>query len=243
VATDYVDDYPTCTRTFASLLIHGDALVPDDVTSALGLEPTRSHTKGQLISNGRPEVRKGGFWGLSTRDSVTSRDLRRHLDWLLDIFEPRADTLSAFRESGFTCAVSCFWEGPNTGGPTFSPSQAGRLAALDLEFDVDFYSVVPDPPSVEARLLEPLTHRLATTTACAASLARDLGVLYSISAQTIEDVEHLIPSRQERAWGLVDDAPFDEYQLRLISALAERWRDANRMEMKALESFGVNAAS
>ncbi len=243
MATDYDDEYATCTRTFATLLMHGDDLDPAKVTAVLGLEPSRSHSKGQIMYKGKNHVHRTGFWSLSTQDSLSSRDLRRHLDWLLDAFEPRASALASFRESGFSCAVSCFWEGPNYGGPTFSPSQSRRLAALDLEFWVSFYDIVPEPSCVEARLIEPLTRRLKTAGVSPQDLAAELSTLYSLSAQTLESIEFLIPRPDEVDSGMEEAPSFDEWQLGLVSDLAKRWREVRSLPLNVLRSFDEEAQS
>src|SRR5689334_22424948 len=53
--------------TSATLRIFGDDLVPDELTLALGTQPTRSGLKGEIEVVGRPPA-KTGFWNLSVQD-------------------------------------------------------------------------------------------------------------------------------------------------------------------------------
>ena len=129
---EYNDEYPTCERTYATVRILG--MPANDIGSAHGLIPTRTQSTGE----GAPS-RPGG-WFLTTKDAVNSRDIRRHLDWLLDRLEPRATALADLRGRGATIDIFCYWlSASGHGGPIISPSQAQRLAALDLECGFDVY--------------------------------------------------------------------------------------------------------
>src|SRR5437762_13576226 len=83
--TDYDDDYPTCARTYASLRIYHEDLDPDSITRILSVEPTQAQVKGRLCTSpsGRTFTPEIGGWFLSTKGVVGSKDVRRHLDWLL----------------------------------------------------------------------------------------------------------------------------------------------------------------
>jgi hypothetical protein len=134
----YDDDYATCERTYASLGIYAEGLDPAEMSSLLQLSPTESHRQGEGVHGGAPLKR--GFWSLSSEQHVDSRDLRRHLDWLLDQIEGRANMLRTLREQGYDMTVACYWSSADGhGGPTLSPVQTRRLANLDLELWIDFY--------------------------------------------------------------------------------------------------------
>jgi len=82
-------------------------------------------------------------WFLSSEGKISSMDLRRHLDWLLDKLDPTADRLKDIqRQPGVQMAVGCvWWSARGQGGPTLWPEQMGRLANLNLEcgFDIAFF--------------------------------------------------------------------------------------------------------
>ena len=133
----YNDDYATCERTYASFRVYG--VPPGEVTRALALEPSDSQSEGEARTIGSRAKPDG--WFLSSKNSIESRDVRRHLDWLLDLLGPQATALRDLRQRGAVMDVSCFWlSASGHGGPTISPEQATKLAALDLDcwFDVYF---------------------------------------------------------------------------------------------------------
>lgn len=143
--TPYDDAYPTCERTDVCLQIYGEKLVPAEVTSILGLSPTDEQTAGQSIvsSRGRSRTPKTGGWFLSSEGRVHSKDVRRHLDWLIELLQPRATGLRRLQATpGVRMYVNCiWWSSRGIGGPTLWPEQMGALADLNLEcsFDVSFY--------------------------------------------------------------------------------------------------------
>jgi hypothetical protein len=80
------DAYRTCERTCAKLLIYPGEMHPSRVTELLGVSPTRQVVAGEVsppISSGLRRVGKINGWFLSSEEHVESKDVRRHLDWLL----------------------------------------------------------------------------------------------------------------------------------------------------------------
>lgn len=141
--TPYSDDYPTCERTDLTLRIYPGDLHPREVTRRLALEPSSEQVKGEVLPSvtGRNRVTRLNGWFLASEGKVLSLDLRRHLDWLLDILEPRAGELDALQRSpGVKMSVNCvWWSACGHGGPTLWPEQMRRLAALNLELGFDIY--------------------------------------------------------------------------------------------------------
>jgi hypothetical protein len=122
--TEIDDDYPTCERTYATLRIFREDLDPDSVTRVLGIEPTRVPVKGQP-STGRSRIARiaeVGGWFLSTQDQVASRDVRRHLVWLLDKLVGSDQGLKSLQAEGYRMDVFCYWlSAQGHGGPILSP--------------------------------------------------------------------------------------------------------------------------
>jgi len=149
--TPYDDRYPTCERVLAKLRIYGVDLDPATVTEQLQIEPTESQKKGEVRTNslGRQRSPKIGGWFLSSEDKVASKDLRRHLDWLLQLLTPRADAICALQDTeGITMMVDCiWWSAHGDGGPTLWPEQMRALADLNLEcsFDISFFGEDDEP--------------------------------------------------------------------------------------------------
>jgi hypothetical protein len=136
---EYNDDWPTCDRTYAAMRIVADDLDPEAVTARLAVTPTEAFRKGEPFGS-RGLLRRTGGWFLSTDGSVQSRDLRHHIDWLLDRIEPSASALRSLRADGDECDIPCYWlSASGHGGPQLDPSQMRRCAALDLTLWIDFY--------------------------------------------------------------------------------------------------------
>ena len=85
----YDDNYPTCKITYATLRIYHDYLEPDVISSRLVLTPAASQKKGQAL--GPDRVARFGGWFFSSRDQVISKDVRRHVAWILDQLDGRED--------------------------------------------------------------------------------------------------------------------------------------------------------
>jgi hypothetical protein len=144
--TPYNDEYETCERTLAELRVYVDDLDPATVTKQLGIQPTSSQKKGEVRTNsiGKQRTAKVGGWFLSSEGHVTSKDLRRHLDWLLVKLTPAADALRTLQQNpDVRMSVTCIWWSAGDGGPTLWPSQMRGLADLGLEcgFELAFYGV------------------------------------------------------------------------------------------------------
>ena len=132
----YDDNYPTCEKTYATLRIYPGDIHSAEVSLHLGLTPSRTQEPGDV-----PYARPRG-WFLSTEGQIMSRDVRRHLDWLLDKLMPVQGTLRRLQDDGASMDVSCYWlSASGHGGPTLSFLQAQKLAALRLDCWFDVYFV------------------------------------------------------------------------------------------------------
>jgi hypothetical protein len=81
---------------------------------------------------------------LTSEGKVASRDLRRHLDWLLDQID--ADMILQARVKAGKSDVSCFWSSATGhGGPTVDPEQMAKLAEHGLQLWIDFYDSSDGP--------------------------------------------------------------------------------------------------
>ncbi len=139
----YNDSYQTCERTVAQLRLYSGEIRPAEVTGLLGIEPTESTEAGGLIiskETGRPRLTKYNAWFLSSENIVNSKDLRRHLDWLLDRLEACSEALHELQtRDGVQMQISCiWWTAHGGGGPVLWPSQMERMAHLNLECGFEF---------------------------------------------------------------------------------------------------------
>lgn len=136
------DDYPTCSRTHATLCILPGDTDPAAITERLGIEPSRWQQRGEFMHRaGRPpKVAPINGWYLESEGHVESRDSRRHIVWLLDRLTPKAEVIRSLQDTGCRMDLSCYWlSRSGHGGPTVSPSQMKRLAELNIELWFDFY--------------------------------------------------------------------------------------------------------
>ncbi len=87
----------TKTTVMAGFDIYGDNLVPDVVTRRLGIQPTRSWTKGDRIGKGSEKVRRFSYWGIST-GYEESDDVSVQLAKALDPLKDKSRVLNELRE-------------------------------------------------------------------------------------------------------------------------------------------------
>lgn len=138
-AHEYDDNWATCARTYASLRIFKSDLDPNAVEKLLGLEATDSYRTGDRVGS-QGGHRTNGAWILSTESTVVSKDLRRHIDWLLDRIDPRAMEFDELAGTGVEADIFCYWESATGhGGPGLSPPQMERLVRRNLPVGVDVY--------------------------------------------------------------------------------------------------------
>jgi hypothetical protein len=148
----YNDDYPTCSRTYATLRIYPETLDPVELTGRLGIEPSIWQRRGELVNPnaGKPRTFELHGWFLYSKDSVDSKDLRRHVDWLLAILTPKGEILRSLQNEGCRMDVCCLWDSKSGhGGPTLWPQQMAELARLNLKLWFDVYFVGVDPVGVD----------------------------------------------------------------------------------------------
>ncbi len=110
--TDYNDAYPSCAKTHAGLRIYHDDLDPDRITRLLTIEPSHVQVRGRVYTGnyGREFTPPIGGWFLSTDGVVASKDLRRHVDWILEKLIGKDETLRNLQVEGNRMDIFCFWD-------------------------------------------------------------------------------------------------------------------------------------
>jgi Domain of unknown function (DUF4279) len=134
-------EYNTCALTYATLRISSDMVAPE-ATAKLGVKPDWTMTKGlpHELPSGRMREATVSGWFLSSKGQVASKDLRDHLDWLLDRLRPAAVGLSVLQAEDVRMDVSCRWDSAfGHGGPTLDPGQMRLMAELNLQCGFDIY--------------------------------------------------------------------------------------------------------
>lgn len=118
------DDYGTCRKTWVELRLAAPALSLPEAAAAFGLAAADFEMADGAIV-------------LSSHDHVVSRDLRRHLDWLLDKLAGCEEALAGLRRRQIHAEVYCPWQG-EMGGPALWPAQMGGLAELRLDLILEY---------------------------------------------------------------------------------------------------------
>jgi len=138
----YNHRYPSCTRTYVTLAVYSKTLAAKSLTKALGVRPSRTTRAGQpMPSIGTPRLATWNGWFLSSQRKCLSRDLRAHLDFVLDQIAPAKHALELLFDEGCEAHLSVFWESAaGNGGPLLDRRILGRLAecSLELHFDIWF---------------------------------------------------------------------------------------------------------
>jgi hypothetical protein len=135
----FVHNFPSCSRTYATLCIYHKSKDPREVTEALAIAPDKSHRAGEVLGLGKPTPSSG--WFLGTKGIVKSKDLRAHIDWLLKKISPRKSKLFSLLDEGYEMKISCFWvSAVGNGGPYIDHGMLQALSEypVDLDFDIWF---------------------------------------------------------------------------------------------------------
>lgn len=106
-----------------SLRISGETLVPSQITSELGLQPTQVRVKGQR--RGPNSVWDESMWEYEVKPSSGERDWRSlegGLEAVLAIFFCRQRTLREYQQRFNVCLFCGHFSSSFDGGPTMSPS-------------------------------------------------------------------------------------------------------------------------
>ena len=136
----------------ASLRIFGDTLQPEEIGSALGLQATHTHLKGELLSPKHTTVRRESGWLIQSPLSERS-DMVDHLKWLLDSLEPKRDVVRELSRRYRIDLFCGFSSGSGQGGFTLDSATLARIAELGVPLALDLYP--PAPMEIDEH--EPLT--------------------------------------------------------------------------------------
>ncbi|OGO23028.1 MAG: hypothetical protein A2144_11685 [Chloroflexi bacterium RBG_16_50_9] len=131
----------SCDRAEATFCIYN--IDPEFVTKKLNVMPTSSQKIGisRIMPSGKKRIGKVDSWLLSSEAShVSSKDIRTHLDWLLDKVKNAAAPIKELQEMpNAKMSIQCtWWSADGGGGPTLWPEQMKRMAKLNLECGFNF---------------------------------------------------------------------------------------------------------
>ena len=148
-------------KTFVTLRVAGDNLVPEEVSRVLRTQPTHSHLKGDRYSTGksREVVGSTGVWIFDTDKFVYSRDWHDHMrlifflvglwtssarleSWFeqLDGFSRILRLKSLLEQRELSATLTFFWHGAVDSITPELPAKLFdvlKLVPINVEFDFD----------------------------------------------------------------------------------------------------------
>ena len=138
-------------KTFATLRVVGDQLVPEQVTRLFKVLPTRAYAKGQTYYGGKRTgnlTGKTGVWYFATDRVVASDNLVDHLMFIVKLLHgyssetiPLTKLHNLIQKRSLTAVVSCFWYGRAGARPPAVPRAVSEFFKLvPAEMEIDFYT-------------------------------------------------------------------------------------------------------
>lgn len=140
---EYDHNFRSCSRTYATLVIYYEVTLPEQITTVLGLDPDDSARRGDPAALGRTVPKN--FWARGTYDQYESRDVRFHVDKILDELRGKEDRLHLLLKQGCKILINCFWASASgNGGPELDTGFLKRLTQFPLSLSFDIWLDVPD---------------------------------------------------------------------------------------------------
>jgi len=124
----------------ACFRICGDDLDLTEIENTLGIAATKSHLKGQRSRSG--VVFRQSMWSL--KSPLPKLDgLDKHLEWLLDRLEPKADEIRSMSRTYKLDLFCGFCSANGQGGFVLDGALLARLAGLGVPLGLDLYPPGP----------------------------------------------------------------------------------------------------
>jgi hypothetical protein len=146
VAEESKDDLK---RLDVQLFIVHPTIDPDDITAALGLEPSHAHRIGDNRKTPKDTPLPGQYpdtrWRHSVRYDVQSQHFHRHVADLLDRLTPHKSFLMELRASGGRGTLIVQFLGDGYFGDTLPLDMLSKLVDLQLDLGLECYTVPQSP--------------------------------------------------------------------------------------------------
>jgi len=131
-------------RLYVSFTLTGKDLIPDEITTRLGIKPSYSFKRRDLKINskGKQQIRKLSCWSLdSNNNGLPHNNPMPHFEWLLDILEPVQEELKEIlANKKINAQISCFWITPDGRiNMELEPELFARLASINIKTWFDIY--------------------------------------------------------------------------------------------------------
>lgn len=119
-----------------SLVFRSDALIPEEVTIILGINPTWAHAKGEEAPKTKTP-RSSGVWALE----IEGQEVEAVASELLELLKTRREAISIVKKRFDACvAIGVWWE-PDGGQGGYSLPAHLVVELASLASRVDFYFV------------------------------------------------------------------------------------------------------
>lgn len=141
------EEYPTCNECWASFNIISDSVNPDKITEKLNIKPTRQNKKGDLFVNvlNKSTQKVINGWFIESEGVIKSKDLRDHVDYVLDFLVPIKDKILEIQKwDDIKMTLTCSWWGFMHCGPTLWPVQLEKMSMLNIAIEIYFASYAND---------------------------------------------------------------------------------------------------
>lgn len=130
------------TRVAVVLVIYSEAVSPSELTSRLGIEPTKKTEKGPKLGKESGALMQipRHVWQLSSESNVSTMELASHLDWLLERLMPIHQQLAALRENERAeCVLSgIVWTSGTSAHVRIATRHMEALVTLRLNLQLEF---------------------------------------------------------------------------------------------------------
>jgi hypothetical protein len=129
--------------------VEAPSLDPEAVTKTLGISASRHACRGDERRNFNGDVigvHECGWWKLSSKDVVVSKDINDHFRFLLDRLLPFREEIISFAEGGETY-FDVLWESTYLyagTGPLLDAASIAGAAALHAGMGFDIYQIDED---------------------------------------------------------------------------------------------------
>lgn len=135
---EFIHDFSSCERCYATLCIYHQDKSPEEVTNALSTQPTRQQKVGEKLRKNKTVDLNG--WFLTTKDEIDSKDVRAHIWDLIKKIEGKGDVLKDMIDQGYVMRMTCLWESASgNGGPIVDVRTMAALSTLQIDLDFDIW--------------------------------------------------------------------------------------------------------